>query len=235
MGWSALRVGCKDNHAKSASARVLRGRSARSPRDEARVGRAARNSEAIVTKARSRSRRPGEAELKWSLGQRCGVERAPRWLQRQPRQVRQRARAPWAVRRFCTGRSARGEGGGMGFGSYGHEDSKPQPPTWRGCVEVEPRPTAWDGARSALAVKTTTPSPPARACSVGGRPICTFPYGHMQLLGVKVYCGTHAPVGAEPWSVATVVSKRLRSFIWRHIMRRQKTPWCCALGWHITN
>jgi hypothetical protein len=27
------------------------------------------------------------------------------------------------------------------------------------------------GARPALAAKTTTPSPPARACSVGGRPV----------------------------------------------------------------
>ena len=71
----SLRVGCKDNHTKSASACVLRGQSAG----------------------------------------------------------------------FATGRSARGPRG-MGFGSYSHEDSKLQPPTWRGSVEVEPRPTAWDGA-----------------------------------------------------------------------------------------
>ena len=45
------------------------------------------------------------------------------------------------------------------------------------------------------------------------RMTCTFPYGHMQLLVLKVQCGTHAPVGAEPGSVAAVVSKRLRSFL----------------------
>ena len=79
-GWSAPRVGCADNHAKSASAFVLRGRSAGSPQGEARAGRTAQ-----------------------SL-----------------------------------------------FKSYNHEDAKPQPPSWRGCIDVEPRPTAWDGARSAL-------------------------------------------------------------------------------------
>ena len=99
MGWSALRVGCKDNHANSASALVLRGRSASSPQGDAR------------------------------------------------------------------------EGLGTGFGRYGHKGSKPKHPTWRGCVEVEPRPTAWDGARSALAANKTTPSPPARACSVGDWPL----------------------------------------------------------------
>ena len=42
---------------------------------------------------------------------------------------------------------------------------------------------------------------------------CTNPYGHMQLLVVKVRCGTRAPVGAEPGSATTFVSKRLRSFL----------------------
>ena len=161
-----------DNHAKSASARVLRGRSAGSPRCEARAGRAPRDSNAVITTFRSRSRRPGAVSVKKSLGQRRGVERATRWPRRQPRQVRQRARAPWAVGRFSTGRSARGPRG-TGFRSFGHEVSKPQPPTWRGVGEEEPRPTAWGGARPALAAKTTTPSPPARACSVGGRPVST--------------------------------------------------------------
>ena len=117
VGWSAPRVGREDNHAKSASARVLRGRSAGSPRGEARAGRAARDSKALVTTCRSRSRRPGAVSVKKSLGQRRGVERAPRWLRRQPRQVRQRARAPWAFGRFSTGRSARGPRG-TGFRSF---------------------------------------------------------------------------------------------------------------------
>ena len=91
---------------------------------------------------RSRSRRPGAVSVQKSLGQRRGVERAARWPQRQQRQVRQRARAPWAVGRFSTGRSARGPRG-TGLESFGHGVSKPQPPTWRGVVEEEPRPTAW--------------------------------------------------------------------------------------------
>ena len=148
---------------------VLRGRSAGSPRGEARAGCAPRKSNAVVTTFESRSRRPGAVSVKKSLGQRRGVERAARWPRRQPRQVRQRARAPWAVGRFSTGRSARGPRA-TGVERCGHDVSKPQPPTWRGVGEEEPRPTAWGGARRALAAKTTTPSPPARACSVGGRP-----------------------------------------------------------------
>ena len=119
---------------------------------------------------RSRSRRPGEVSVKKSLGQRRGVERVARWPRRQPRQVRQRTRAPWAVGWFSTGRSARGPRA-TGVKRRYHDVSKPQPPTWRGVGEEEPRPTAWGGARRALAAKTTTPSPPARACSVGGWPV----------------------------------------------------------------
>ena len=48
---------------------------------------------------------------------------------------------------------------------------KPQPPTWRGVGEEEPRPTARGGARCALAAKTTTRSPTASAFSVGRRPV----------------------------------------------------------------
>ena len=47
----------------------------------------------------------------------------------------------------------------------------PQPTTSRGDGEEEPRPTAWGGAHPALAVKTTTLSPQARACSVAGGPV----------------------------------------------------------------
>ena len=134
---------------------------------QARAGREAQEPKAMVAKLQNRSRRPGAVWLKNSLGQRRGVERAPYWPRRQPRQVFQRARAPWADGRSATRRSARGPRG-PGVGSYGRGVSKPQPPTWRGVGEEEPRPTAWGGARPALAAKTTTPSPPARTCSVGG-------------------------------------------------------------------
>ena len=40
------------------------------------------------------------------------------------------------------------------------------------------------------------------------RAIGMFMYGCMQLLVYIVQCGTHAPVGAVPGSVATVVSKK---------------------------
>ena len=164
------RPGHEDNHARSSSARVHHGRSAGSPRGETCAGRAARELNAMVMAFRRRSRRPVAMSLKKSLGQRRGMERAPRWPQRQPRQVRQRAHAPWAAGRFSTGRSARGLCA-TGAESFGCVVSKPQPPTWRGVAEEEPQPTAWDETRPALAAKTTTPSPPARACSVGGRPV----------------------------------------------------------------
>ena len=100
------------------------------------------------------------------------MERAPRCPRRQPRQVRQRARVLWALGRFSTGRSARGARGSE-FGSFGDVLSKPKPPTWRVCFEVEPRLTAWDGARSALAAKSSTPSPPVRTGSAGGHRFST--------------------------------------------------------------
>ena len=77
--WSAERVGRVDNHAKSASARVLRGRAASSPRGEARAGRAPRESNAVVTTFRSCSRRPGTVSVKKSLGQQRRSERVTRW------------------------------------------------------------------------------------------------------------------------------------------------------------
>ena len=88
MGWSAPRVGRADNHAKSTNAHVLCGRSAGSPRGEARTGQAPRNEKAIVTTVRSRSSRPGAVSVNKSLGQWRGVERAPRWPRSQPRKVR---------------------------------------------------------------------------------------------------------------------------------------------------
>ena len=113
VGWSTSRVGREDNHAKSASARVLRGWSVGSPRGEARTGRAARGSEAVDTRLRSRCRRPGTVSVRSSLGQRRGMERVARWPQRQPRQVRHRARvlrgrlAGSARVEACAGRATR--------------------------------------------------------------------------------------------------------------------------------
>ena len=48
-----MRVGREDNHAKSASPRVMRGLSTGSPRGEACVGRAARKSNTVATMYRS--------------------------------------------------------------------------------------------------------------------------------------------------------------------------------------
>ena len=76
-------------------------------RSDARVAQHASRT-TVTMRFRSRRRRPGAVSVRKSLGQRRGVERAPRWPRRQPRQVRQRARAPWAVGRFSTGRSAAG-------------------------------------------------------------------------------------------------------------------------------
>ena len=127
---------------------------------KAHAGRMAHGSRVIVSKIRSRSNRPGEVALKWSLGQRRGIERAQRWLQRQPRQVRQRTRAPWAVDWFSTGRSARGPRGAE-FGRGAYNVLKTRPPIGRGVSKKQPELTEWGGARPALAAKTITPSPPA--------------------------------------------------------------------------
>ena len=171
VGWSTSRVGREDNHAKSASARVLRGWSVGPPRGEARMGRAARDSEAVVTRFRSRSRPPGTVSVRKSLGQRGRVETVARWPRRQPRQVRQRASAPWPDGRFSTARRAHGPCGTKLVRS-GHEAPKPQPSAWRGVGAKEPWPIiTWDGTRRSLAATTATPSPPAHVCSVAGRSV----------------------------------------------------------------
>ena len=103
---------------------VLRGRSAGSPRGEARAGCA-----------------PGTSKEAKSA--------TTPSLQRT---------TPWAVGWFSTGRSARAPHA-TELKSFGHGALKPQPPTWRAVGEEEPRPTAWVGARPALAAKTNTPSP----------------------------------------------------------------------------
>ena len=149
---------------------MLRGRSAGFPRGEARAGSATQELNAMATTIQSHSRRPGAMSVKKSLDQRRGVERVVRWQRRQRHQVRQRAHAPWAVGRFSTRRSARGSrSSGVKRGI--RDALQPQPPTRRDVGEEKPRPTAWSGARRALATKTTTPSTPARTCSVGRRPV----------------------------------------------------------------
>jgi len=155
----------EDNHAKTTSARVLRGRLAGSLRGEARAGRAPRKSKTVATTSRSRSGRPGEVSAKKSLGQRRGVERVARWPRKKIRQVSQRALALWAVGRSFHGAKRAGVARHGDQTRY-YDVPKPQLPTWRGVGEKEHRPIAWGGARRALAAKTTTPSQPARACSV---------------------------------------------------------------------
>ena len=204
------------------------------------TGRSARGSRAtgsntVTTTYRSRSRRPGAVSVKKSLGQRRGVERVARWPRRQPRQVRQRARAPWAVGRFSTGRSARGPRA-TGVKRSGHDVSKPQPPTWRGVGEEEPRPTAWGGARRALAAKTTTPSPPARACSVGGRPFSTGRSARgSRGTGVKRDTTTFRSRSRRPGAVSVKKSLGQRRGVervarWprrqpRQVRQRTRAPW----------
>ena len=70
VGCGASRVAREDNRTKSASARVLRRRSAGFPRGEARSDPAARESNAVATTLRSRSRRPDAVSVRNSLGQR---------------------------------------------------------------------------------------------------------------------------------------------------------------------
>ena len=70
-----LHVGPQHNRQISAALRVFRGRSAGSPQTEARAGRAAQDLNAVATKFRISSRRPGAASVRRSLSQRRGVER----------------------------------------------------------------------------------------------------------------------------------------------------------------
>ena len=118
-----------------------------------------RTEAAVADLKRCRCRRPSANGVEWSAA--C-------WPRRRPRQVRQRARAPWAVGRFSTGRRVRGPRG-TGFGSCSHEVHIPLPLYWRSVGVEKPRPMAWGGARRALAEKATTPSPPARAGPLGSQ------------------------------------------------------------------
>ena len=147
--WRASRVGREDNHAKSTSARVLRGRLAGSPQGEARARRVPRKSITVATTFRSRSRQPVEMLAKKSLGQQGGVECVARWPRKQLRQVRQQARASCSDGRFSTRRSDR-RSRGTGVNYSEHETTKPPSPAWRRVVQEAPRPTLWDGAHRAL-------------------------------------------------------------------------------------
>ena len=168
VGWSAPRIGRTDNHTKFASAHVLHRRLAGPPRVEACAGRAEQEPEAMVAILQSRSRRPGAVSLKTSLGQRRGVERPA--LAAKTTTPSPPART-WFVggRLDLYGAKCARELHATKPGSFYYGDSKLQPPTWRSVGEEEPRPTAWRGARAALAAKTTTPSPPAFTCPAGGR------------------------------------------------------------------
>ena len=76
--------------------------------------------------------------------------------------------APWAVGPNSTGRTACGpRDTGFEHGDYDH--SKSAPPTCRGVCAVDFRPTAWGGARPALAQNTTTPSAHCAARLLNGR------------------------------------------------------------------
>ena len=68
MERSASRVDREDDHAKSASARVLRGRLAGSPRGERCADCAPRESKTVANTFQSRRRRPIEVLAKKRLG-----------------------------------------------------------------------------------------------------------------------------------------------------------------------
>ena len=170
MGWSASRVGRKDNHVKCASTRMLRGPSDGSPWGEARVGRVPRESNAVASTFRSRSRRPVAVSVKKSLGQQRRVERVVRWPQRRPRQVRQRAYTPWAIGRCSTGRSAHGSRCmevGRGRPMLRSHSHRPGAALVRKSLShrrgVE-RVARWPR-------RQPRPSPSARACSMGRRQV----------------------------------------------------------------
>ena len=153
------------------SARVLGGPSDCFPQGEARGLRAPRELHAVATTFTKPQpltwRSVGEEEPRPTAR---GERVAARWPRRKLRQVRQRARAPWAVGRLSTERNARGSRG-MGAKCGDHDNPKPQPPTWYGVGEEEPRPTACGRASRAFLAKTTARSPPARAYSLGRRPV----------------------------------------------------------------
>ena len=162
-----------------------------------------------------------------SLGQRFGTDRAPRWPRRQPFQVHQRARAPWAHGLSGMGRrSARGLRG-TGVGSYGCCVLRPQPPTLRGFGETEPRATVRGGACPALAAQKTMPSPPRRACSVVRGRMAGPPWGEPradrspQNLTASITAFQSPSCQSGAWSVTESLSARCGMERAPHWPRRQ--------------
>ena len=138
--------------------RVLRWRSADTPRGGERASRALWESNAVVTNFESPCRHTAVVLVQSSPSRRLGKESAPRSATTQPRQVHTARCAPRAVGRYSTGRYARGACA-IGF-KHGYRDRhKPVLPACRSDGAVEPQPAAWQGARLALRHNTTTPSP----------------------------------------------------------------------------
>ena len=194
---------------------------------------------------RSRSRRPDAVAVRRSLGQRTVDERVASWSRQQPSPQRA-VRTPWAVSRFSTGRRARGPRATESK-SFGYGGLKPQPPTWRGVVREEPRTTVCGKARPALAAQTTTPSPPARTCSVGGRLVI---YGAKRARAASN--GIHRSFGygvskPQPPTWRGVGEEQRRPTVWgearlalaakkqkpRHV-RQQRARALWAVGWFST-
>ena len=217
-GVERARVGCENNHATSASARVLRGQPVGSPRGAARGGREARRSIAMVSSVCSHSRRPGTVSVKKSLVQRCRVERAR--VGREDNHAKTTsARAPWAVGRLSTGRSAR-RPHATGLVTYVHDVLKPQPPTWRGVAEEESRPTAWVGARTALAAKTTTPSPPAHACAAWAADRLSMGRSARRPRGTGFGCCGHVVSQTQPPTWRGIGEEEPRPTVWGGVRPR---------------
>ena len=156
----------------------------------------------MVTWFRSHSHRPGAVSVKKSLGN--GVGWSAPALAAKITTPRSLARACFVgCRPARYGASARGPRA-TGFVSFGHIGSKPQPPTWHSASDEKPQPTAWDGARPVLAEQATTPSPPARARSVGGRSVL---HGAMRIQAVRHGIGKLWPA---PFEAAAVDLARCR-------------------------
>ena len=157
-------------------ARVLDGRSVDTPPGKPR----------ILHKTNSAGRAPGDSNgvvmgFSKTLPSTCrgvgAVERRPRaWGGACPAlghntttpSLHCAAHAPWEVDRWFTGRIARAPRA-TGVKGDDHGRSQLVPSTHRGVGAVEPRPTAWEGARPALIHHTTTPSSHYAARELRGR------------------------------------------------------------------
>ena len=137
---------------------MLCGRSAGSPRDEARAPRATgldRNCYDGSKPQPPSKRGVGAKEPRPTDWDEARCEMAAQSTTPSPQRA---VRALWPVGWFFTGLNARGPRA-TELERDGYDNPKPQPPFGRGFGEEQPRPMAWGGARPALAAKTTTPSP----------------------------------------------------------------------------